>query len=253
MKNKKTVVITGASGGIGSAIAKKFAQEGYNLVLTCNKSTDSLEKLCSELQSLQNPHTDGNPNFEYITYQGDLSVSNNVSELFSLVKEQFGYADVLINNAGISYVGLITDMSDDDWHNVIETNLSSVFYCCREAVPAMVSNKNGRIINISSVWGEHGASCEVAYSASKGGVNALTKALAKELAPSGITVNAVACGLIDTKMNSHLSDEEMSDLYDEIPAGRAGKPSEVAALVYELAGDNSYLTGQIITIDGGWI
>ena len=244
MDFKKTVVITGASGDIGSTIARRYAKEGCSLVLTCCNNEPSLKKLCAE------------PVFadcDILTWKGDLSVSENVSQLFQRVRERFGHVDILINNAGVSYVGLITDMSDEDWKKIIDTNLGSVFYCCRATIPGMVSAKKGCIINISSVWGEYGASCEAAYSASKGGVNAFTKALAKELAPSGINVNAVACGYIDTRMNSHLSPEEAEELCNEIPAGRAGTPDEVADLVYAISCQSPYLTGQIITFDGGWM
>jgi 3-oxoacyl-[acyl-carrier protein] reductase len=144
-------------------------------------------------------------------------------------------------------------MTPSDWDKVIATNLTSVFNCCSLAVPDMVSNKYGKIINISSVWGNVGASCEVAYSASKGGMNAFTKALAKELAPSNIQVNAVACGAIDTEMNHFLGDDELMQLIEEIPANRLGRAEEVADLVYHLAYKNEYLTGQVIGLDGGWI
>ena len=145
------------------------------------------------------------------------------------------------------------DMGDDEWRRVIDTNLSSVFYCCRAAIPPMISRKSGRIINISSMWGNSGASCEAAYSASKAGVNGLTKALAKELAPSNIQVNAIACGIIDTAMNACFSEEELSALKEEIPAGRLGTPEEVAELAFTLAENHPYLTGQIIGLDGGYI
>ena len=167
-------------------------------------------------------------------------------------KEEFGGVDIVINNAGISHIGLLSDMSAEDWHRIIDVNLSSVFYTSKLAIPYMVSNKRGKIINISSVWGNIGASCEVAYSASKGGMNSFTKALAKELAPSNIQVNAIACGCIDTEMNRCFSEEERQDLIDEIPAGRFGTPEEVADLAYSLATEHEYLTGQIISFDGGW-
>ena len=163
-----------------------------------------------------------------------------------------GHVDCLINCAGISYIGLITDMSDDDWKHIIDSNLSSVFYCCRAVVPSMVNRKQGRILNISSVWGNTGASCEAAYSASKGGMNAFTKALAKELAPSGIAVNALSCGAIDTAMNQCFSEEEITALCEEIPVGRMGTPEEVAQMAALLCEAPCYLTAQIITMDGGW-
>ena len=161
--------------------------------------------------------------------------------------------DVLINNAGISYIGLLTDMSYEDWKTVVDTNLGGCFLTCRYAVPGMVSRKKGKIINISSVGGNVGASMEVAYSASKGGINAFTKALAKELGPSNIQVNAIACGIIDTDMNKCFDEEELEALVQEIPADRLGKPQEVAELALQLCEGNEYLTGQIITLDGGWL
>ena len=166
--------------------------------------------------------------------------------------EKFSKIDVLVNNAGISYIGLLTDMQIEDWNHIVATNLTSVFSTCRCCVPSMVSQKSGKIISISSVWGNVGASCEVAYSASKGAVNSFTKALAKEVAPSGISVNAIACGTIDTSMNACFSAEERADLESEIPCGRYGTPVETAELAYAIVSQSPYLTGQIITLDGGW-
>ena len=160
--------------------------------------------------------------------------------------------DVLINNAGISYIGLLSEMSTESWNQVINTNLSSLFYTSKKAIPLMLQKHRGQIVNISSVWGDCGASMEVAYSAAKGGVNSFTKALAKELAPSGIQVNAVACGLINTEMNRGLSEEERRALIEEIPADRMGNTAEVAEMVYSVLSMPSYTTGQIFTIDGGW-
>ena len=160
--------------------------------------------------------------------------------------------DLLINNAGISHIGLLQDMTDEEWHRVIDTNLTAVFHTCRLAIPLMLRSGTGRILNISSVWGNTGASTEVAYSASKGGLNAFTKALAKELAPSNISVNAIACGYINTAMNAHLTEEEKKDLFSEIPSGRPGTPPEVADLAALIAQAPLYMTGQIITMDGAW-
>lgn len=237
----KNVLITGASRGIGRATAIEFARAGYNLTLICIKNIDSLKILASELSETYN--------VSCTAYQTDISNPDAVRELFT----QITPPDILINNAGISYVGLLSEMSDEDWNNTINTNLSSAFYMCRAAIPHMLSEYSGKIINVSSVWGECGASMEVAYSASKGGLDTFTKALAKELAPSGISVNAVACGLIDTEMNSHLSDEELSDVVSDIPADRIGRPQEVASVLLSLASSTNYLTGQIIKVDGGWI
>lgn len=240
----KTIIITGASRGIGRATAIRFASLGCHMVITCHHNSELLNEVKSQVLASGS---------DCITYTGDLSVSTNVNELFQLANDAFGNVDILINNAGIAHIGLLSDMSDLEWDNLIRTNLYSVFYCCRRAIPAMVSAHSGRIINISSVWGAVGASCETAYSASKGGINAFTKALAKELAPSGIQVNAISCGLIDTDMNSQLSDKELEAVCDEIPAGRAGTTQEVAELIYSVCTQSTYLTGQIITFDGGWI
>lgn len=240
-----TVLITGASRGIGRAIATTFAKAGYQLVITCSKTEEELLQLASDLK-----RTYG---VDVLTSVGDISDYAYVEKLFSDIATRFGGIDILINNAGISYVGLLTDMSIDDWNQIVSTNLTSLFSTSKHAIPYMVHKKAGKIINISSVWGNVGASCEVAYSACKGGVNSFTKALAKELAPSNIQVNAIACGCIDTQMNSCFSADEKTALADEIPAGRFGKPEEVAELALALASGHKYLTGQIITLDGGWI
>ena len=173
--------------------------------------------------------------------------------MFDMCLQRFGQVDVLINNAGISVVGLFQDMGENEWHRICNTNIDSVFNCCHFAVKDMMKRHCGKIINISSVWGLYGASCEVAYSASKGAVNSFTKALAKELAPSHIQVNAIACGAIDTSMNGHLSKEELDELACEIPAGTLGKPEGVARLVKLMLESDDYLTGQVIQYDGGWI
>ena len=217
-----TVLITGASRGIGAAIAEVFARHGYQLILNCCHSETALKALSDEL-----------------------SDKYHVTVLPVI-------GDVLINNAGISHIGLLQDMTYEQWQHVINTNLSSVFSCCKYALPDMLHKKSGRILNISSVWGNVGASCEVAYSASKGAVNSFTKALAKEVAPSGISVNAIACGTIDTSMNACFSAEERADLESEIPCGRYGTPVETAELAYAIVSQSPYLTGQIITLDGGW-
>ena len=183
---------------------------------------------------------------------GNIGDSAYVCKLFDEIKAHFGGVDVVVNNAGISHIGLLTDTSFEEWEALIQTNLSAAFYTSKLSIPYMLSKHAGKIINISSVWGTVGASCEVAYSASKGGLNAFTKALAKELAPSNIQVNAIACGCIDTAMNQCFSAEERAALEEEIPTGRFGTPEEVAELTYSLASNHNYLTGQIITLDGGW-
>ena len=237
--------ITGASRGIGAAIARKFAQEGWNLALTCIRSEEKLLALKEELE-----HT---YHITCCTYVGDMGDYEAVSACVRGILNAFGHVDVLVNNAGISQIGLFTDVTPADWQKILTTNLTSVFNCCRLALPSMIQAKAGHIINISSVWGCVGASCEVAYSTTKGGINALTQALAKELAPSNISVNAIACGAIDTDMNACFSQEERDALEEEIPAGRFGKPEEVADLAWRITQSSSYLTGQIIRLDGGWI
>lgn len=237
----KTALITGASRGIGKAISIALAKEGYNLHLVCQKNVGKLYQLEKFIKAEYSVNV--------YTYVGDVSDSNFVNSIFSEIDK----LDVLINNAGISHVGLLTDMTDEEWNRTMAVNVNSVFYFSREACKMMLSQKSGQIINISSVWGNQGASMEVAYSASKGAINSFTKALAKEMAPSNIQVNAIACGLIDTDMNGHLSKEEIDELVAEIPADRIGKPVDVAEMVISIISSPSYLTGQIITLDGGWI
>lgn len=241
---KKTIVITGASRGIGRAVAIELAGKDTNIVINCAKNVDKLNEVKSLIEKKGSVCE---------TFIGDMGNYNDVQEMFDMCFQRFGQTDVLINNAGISIVGLFQDMSRDDWRNICSSNIDSVFNCCHFAVKDMIKRHCGKIINISSVWGLYGASCEVAYSATKGAVNAFTRALAKELAPSQIQVNAIACGAIDTDMNSHLSDDDKAALSLEIPAGRFGTAQEVAQLVNSLINMNNYLTGQIITLDGGWI
>lgn len=241
----QTVLITGASRGIGADIARMFAENGFHLVLTCKNSIKELETLSKELATQYH--------IKCHALYCDVSKYEEVEKLFESVKNQTEGIDILINNAGISHIGLLQDMTADEWNQLINTNLSSMFYCCKLAIPYMLQKKAGKIINISSIWGNAGASCEVAYSASKGGVNSFTKALAKELAPSNIQVNAISCGVIDTSMNQFLSSEERAALEDEIPAGRFGTPRDVAALAFSIINTTNYLTGQIITLDGGFL
>lgn len=240
MNTRRTALITGASRGIGAAIARTFAENGYHLVLTCDKSMEALEKLAGQLMS--------DFQISCTTLQADMSCEEDVTQIFAEIK----HLDVLVNNAGISYIGLLSDMTSAEWHRVMGVNLDSCFYTARAAIPLMLQEHTGHIINISSVWGNAGASMEVAYSASKGGMNAFTRALAKELAPSGIQVNAIACGVIDTAMNACFTKEDIDQLKNEIPSDRLGRPEEVAQLVLQLAQSPAYLTGQVITIDGGW-
>lgn len=242
--NSKTVLITGASRGIGKAIALRFAREGFRIAITCKSSKNELLNTKAEIEAMGSP---------CLAYVGDMGSYPAVEELYKLLNKTFGPVHILVNNAGISHVGLFTETDINTWNAVINSNLTSVYNCCSQAVPDMIRAKAGKIINISSVWGVCGASCEVAYSASKGGMNTFTKALAKELAPSNIQVNAIACGAVDTSMNSFLSRADMEALTEEIPAGRLGKPEEVAELTWQLASGNEYLNGQVITLDGAWI
>ena len=239
----KTAVITGASRGIGLAVAALLAQNGYHLTINGGHDKPALLAACHSLSSV----TDVLPFF------GDLSEEKNGQALIDQALQRYGHIDILINNAGVSHIGLLSDMTTSQWHKVMRSNLDSVFFTCRAVIPHMVHRKSGRILNISSVWGETGASCEAAYSASKGAVNALTKALAKELAPSHIPVNAVSFGVIDTQMNQCFDEEERQALEEEIPFGRFATVAEAAAFCLRVLESPEYLTGQILRFDGGWI
>lgn len=241
MTSHKTALVTGASRGIGKAIAQCLAQDGYHLTLTCFRSISALEEYSRQLQTQYG--------ILCRAVQADAGSWKEMEAVFSNMER----LDLLVNNAGISYMGLLTDMTPEEWQRIMDTNLNACFYTSRLAIPLMLRRRAGRIINISSVWGSAGASMETAYSASKGGVNALTRALAKELAPSNIQVNAIACGVIDTEMNDCLTSCDKEALRQEIPADRLGTPEEVARLVLQTAHAPAYMTGQIITIDGGWL
>lgn len=240
---QKYVLVTGASRGIGRSTALYFAAKGYHVFLNCSKSTDKLK----ETEEQINTGTNGSCTL----VPGNVGNPDTVRDIFHTIYKICDHLDVLINNAGIAHIGLLMDMSDYEWNRIIQTNLSSVFYCCREALPAMTARKSGRIINVSSIWGICGASCEAAYSASKSGVNGLTKALAKELAPSNIQVNAIAFGVIDTEMNSQLNAEERKMLENTIPMDRFGTAEEAARFIWDTAHAPSYMTGQILGFDGG--
>lgn len=237
------VLITGASGSIGSAIALEFAKAHNNLFLVCNKRIDELDEFADQISSAYD--------IEVFTDSIDF---NNVEDAKEKLIDFIGTTriDILVNNAGISYVGLFQDMKPEQWTRIVNVNLNSVYVTSSVVLEEMIKNRKGRIINVSSVWGNVGASCEVAYSATKGGINAFTKALAKEVAISGISVNAVAPGYIDTPMNSHLTEDEIIALCDEIPIGRSGTPEEIGKLILQVSEFPSYVTGQIITADGGW-
>lgn len=240
----KTVIVTGSSKGIGAATAIAFAQKGYNVVINYNESYESARLLSTSLSER---------GLTVMDFKADV---RNKLETDLMIKEtvnKFGSLDVLVNNAGISVSGLITDIDEFDTDRIFDTNLKGVYNCCKSATPTFVKQKSGSIINITSMWGQVGASCEVAYSASKAGVIGLTKALAKELAPSNITVNAIAPGLIDTAMNSNLTKEDIEAFIGEIPLERIGKPEEIASAALFLASEDAkYITGQILGVNGGY-
>ncbi len=238
---RKKVLITGGSRGIGEAAAKVLAGEGYDLFLVCKNSEEKIKKLADALEQ-----THG------ISCQTAICDVSDSAQVETMIR-QAGEIHVLINNAAISYEGLLTDMTLDQWQQMINTNLNSLFYLCRLVVPQMVRRREGKIINVSSVWGNVGASMEVAYSTAKGGVNSFTRALAKELAPSNVQVNAVAFGVIDTDMNVCFSKEDMEALRAEIPADRIGTAMEAGEMIRQIINAPSYMTGQIITMDGGWM
>ena len=240
--NRKVVFITGSAKGIGKGIATEFAKKGYIVILNCKNSVNRMMETAKELES----YTD------VMTIQCDVSNYTEAKKAVDSIIEKYGKIDVLVNNAGISYIGLFNTMEPSQWQNVINNNLNTVFNCTHSVLQYMVSNHSCTIINISSMWGQLGASCEAVYSATKGAINSFTKALGKELAISGIKVNAISCGAIDTEMNNFLSEEEREDLEIEIPAGRFGTTEEVAKLALYLASDDSnYINGQILSIDGG--
>jgi 3-oxoacyl-[acyl-carrier protein] reductase len=239
----KTVIITGSSRGIGRATALHFARHGWNVVIHGFRHPNQLQSLEKEISEL---------GVNSLSFIGDISQPDFVSQMIERSIRHFGTIDCLVNNAGISKVGLFTDMTMDDWNEMIGTNLTSVFLTCRNILPHMIRNHSGKIINVSSIWGDAGASCEVLYSAAKGGVNTFTKALAKETAASNIQVNAVSFGMIDTEMNSEFNAEDLEMIKEEIPADYIAAPEEAAHMIYHAATAPAYWTGQISTFSGGW-
>lgn len=241
--NNKCALITGASGGIGSEIALRLAKDGFSIAACYFSDDEGISRLSERLSEV---------GAEFKIYKADVSDFQKMKEVFTDAAECFGGVSVLVNNAGMAQQKLFTDISQEEFDRITAVNFKGVFNCCQCAVPFMVNQKRGKIINISSMWGVYGASCETVYSATKAAVIGLTKALARELAPSNIQVNCVAPGAIDTKMNNNLTESEKADFAAEIPMGRFGTPREIAEVVSFLAGSGSdYVTAQVITADGG--
>lgn len=234
----KVAIVSGGSRGIGASIVETLASSGFNVVLNYRFSADKANDIASKFSNV-------------VTFQADVSDYAQVKSLVDFTISKFGRIDLLVNNAGIDFINTLSDTSDSDFDKVLKNNLYSAFYLSKEVSPYMINAKSGLIINISSIWGIVGASCEMAYSVSKAGLDAMTKSLAKELGPSNIRVNSIAPGIIDTDMNSFLSKEELSEIVNDIPVERIGLPSDVADTVLFLE-KNSYITGQVIQVTGGW-
>jgi len=243
--HEMTVLVTGASRGIGAAIAERFAAEGMNIVihyLASHEAANETARRCMRTAA------------NVMTVSADITSREQLLRMQEKLESKGMVPDILVNNAGVAHYGLLSDVTDDIWDRLMNVNLKGMFLCTQLFMPGMISRRYGRIVNVSSVWGMSGASCEVVYSTTKGGVNAFTKALAKELAPSGVTVNAVAPGAVDTDMLGGLEARDRTHLEQDIPAGRLAQPDEIASLVYFLAlPESGYITGQIISPNGGWV
>ena len=239
----KNVLVTGASGGIGRAVAAEFAKAGYQVAVHYNTNEQAARETALAIHALGGTAE---------IFRADLTVESEVEALFAAAEKTFGFMDTLVNCAGISRRGLFTDMRLADWNEIIAADLTSVFLTCRRGLIPMIREHRGSIVNITSMWGEVGASCEAAYSAAKAGVIGLTKALAKEEGPSGIRVNCVSPGLIDTAMNASLSPEELRALREDTPLMRIGAPEDVAKSVLNIA-ENPFITGQILGVNGGFV
>ena len=245
MSDRKTVLITGASRGIGAETARLFAEKGYAVGINYRTSKKKAEALAQELRGLGVPVE---------LYPADVSHRQQVDRMVEDFLKDFGQMDVLVCNAGIARQELFTDVTESAWREMLGVNLDGVFHCCQAALPDMIRRKAGKIITLSSMWGQVGASCEVAYSAAKAGVIGLTKALAKEVGPSGITVNCVAPGVIETEMNGLLTQETKDILAEETPLERMGTPRDVAEAIWFLAsGAGSFFTGQVLAPNGGFV
>lgn len=234
----KVAIVSGGSRGIGASIVETLASSGFDVVLNYRFSANKANDIAFKFSNV-------------VTFQADVSDHAQVKSLVDFTISKFGRIDLLVNNAGIDFINTLSDTSDSDFDTVLRNNLYSAFYLSKEVSPYMINAKSGLIINISSIWGIVGASCEMTYSVSKAGLDAMTKSLAKELGPSNIRVNSIAPGIIDTDMNSFLSKEELSEIVNAIPLERIGLPSDVANTVLFLD-KNSYITGQVIQVTGGW-
>lgn len=239
----KTVIVTGGAKGIGRAISYEFAKSGYNVIINYKTSVKEAENIKEEL-------TKKGQNVEI--YKADLTKKEEVEAMIKFVEEKYKKIDVLVNNAGISQIKPFADIEEGDWDNIVNNNLKTVYLTTKAVIDNMIHNKNGSIINISSIWGITGGACEVHYSATKAGIIGMTKALAKEMGPSNIRVNAVAPGIIDTDMNKNLNESEINQIKNEIPLEKIGKPEDVAKVVKWLA-ESEYVTGEVIRVDGGWL
>ena len=239
----QTIIVTGGARGIGKCLVENFARDGYNVILNYNKSENSAKQIKNDLLE---------EGFEIDIFKADISKRDEVKKLIDFTLSKYGNIDVLINNAGVAKLQMFSDVTEEDWDEIMNINLKSVLFTIQEVLPNMVHSKKGCIINISSVWGIVGASCEAVYSASKAGVDAITKSLAKELGPSNIRVNSIAPGIIDTQMNGCLDEKIKKEIEQEIPLGRIGKPIDVYRCAKWLVEDE-YTTGQIISPNGGWV
>lgn len=239
----KNIIVTGGSGGIGKCLVENLAREGHNVILNYNKSEKQAKKIQNDLRE---------EGIIIEIFKADVSKKEEVKALVDYALKKWKSIDVLVNNAGIARLQMFQDVTEEDWNEMINTNLKSAFYMCQEVVPNMIHKKSGCIINISSIWGMVGASCETVYSISKAGMDALTKSLAKELGPSNIRVNSIAPGVIDTEMNSHIDKTIKKEIENETPLGKIGKPIDIYRCVKWLIEDE-FTTGQVISVNGGYV
>ena len=243
MIQNKVILVTGGSRGIGANIVQELAKQGHIVIMNYNKSEEQANKIKNDLEK---------NGIQIEIFKADISKRTEVKKIINFIVEKYGHIDVVINNAGISQIKLFTEITDEDWNNMLQTNLTSAFYVTQESVTNMIKQKNGCIINISSIWGMVGASCEVHYSVAKAGLDGMTKALAKELGPSNIRVNSIAPGIINTDMNKELSIQDLENITSEIPLEKIGYPHSITNCVKWLIEDD-YTTGQIISVNGGWV